>query len=118
MSELTNLLPYLVVVWLAIIGLYGMAASRNIIHMIMCLSIFQSSVWIFLLTIGFRHEATAPIYDDVPPEVTGADPVLQALSITDIVVGAAITAVLLALAVQVHKRLGTLDPDQFNSIQK
>jgi len=118
MSELLNFLPYLVVVWLAVIGLYGMATSRNIIHLIMCLCVFQSSVWIFLLTIGFWREATAPIFDDVSPEVSAADPVMQALSITDIVVGAAIIAVLLALAIQVHKRFGTLDPNEFNSIHK
>ena len=36
---------------------------------------------------------------------------MQALALTDVVVGAAVTALLLALAVQVHKRAGTLDPD-------
>jgi len=118
MTEIIDFLPYLVVVWLAIIGLYGMATTRNLIHLIMCLCIFQSSIWILLLTIGYRRGATAPIFDDVSPDVFAADPVMQALSITDIVVGATIIAVLLALAVQVHKRLGTLDPNEFNSIQK
>jgi multicomponent Na+:H+ antiporter subunit C len=37
--------------------------------------------------------------------------VVQALSLTDVVVGATVSALLLAIAVQVHKRTGTLDPD-------
>ena len=37
--------------------------------------------------------------------------VVQALSLTDAVIGAAVSALLLAVAVQVHKRTGTLDPE-------
>ncbi|HLN71025.1 MAG TPA: NADH-quinone oxidoreductase subunit K [Streptosporangiaceae bacterium] len=40
---------------------------------------------------------------------------MQALALTDVVVGAAVTALLLALAVQVHKRAGTLDPDELGA---
>ena len=38
------------------------------------------------------------------------DPAVQALVLTDVVVGATVTALLLALAIQVHKRRGSLDP--------
>ena len=40
---------------------------------------------------------------------------MQALALTDVVVGAAVTALLLALVVQVHKRAGTLDPDKLRA---
>jgi multicomponent Na+:H+ antiporter subunit C len=40
------------------------------------------------------------------------DPIVQALALTDVVVEAAVTALLLALAVQAHKRFGTLDPQE------
>lgn len=118
MTELATILPYLVVVWIAVVSLYGMATSHNLFHLIMCFSVFQSGVWILLLIIGFRREATAPIFDDIPPEVTSADPVMQAISITDIVVGATIIAVLLAISVQIYKRFGSLDPNKINFIQK
>ena len=36
----------------------------------------------------------------------------QALALTDVVVEAAVTALLLAIAVQAHKRFGTLDPQE------
>ena len=43
--------------------------------------------------------------------------VVQALVLTDIVVGATVTALLLALALQVHKRKGTLDPHQLRPLR-
>jgi multicomponent Na+:H+ antiporter subunit C len=42
---------------------------------------------------------------------------VQALTLTDVVVEATVTAVLLALAVQAHKRFGTLDPDAMTEIR-
>ena len=37
---------------------------------------------------------------------------VQALALTDVVVEAAVTALLLAFAIQAHKRFGTLDPQE------
>jgi multicomponent Na+:H+ antiporter subunit C len=45
------------------------------------------------------------------------DPVVKALTLTDIVVGATVTALLLAIAVQVEKRFGTLDPDELDPLR-
>jgi multicomponent Na+:H+ antiporter subunit C len=53
----------------------------------------------------------APIFADIPLNRPAVDPVVQTLSLTDVVVGATVSALLLAIAVQVHKRTGTLDPE-------
>ena len=45
------------------------------------------------------------------------DPVVQALSLTDVVVEAAVTALLCSFAVQAHKRFGTLDPQELVSLK-
>ena len=67
---------------------------------------------VLLLEIGYRNGGHAPVFIDLPAHPGPAvDAVMQALALTDVVVGAAVTALLLALAVQVHKRAGTLDPD-------
>jgi multicomponent Na+:H+ antiporter subunit C len=39
------------------------------------------------------------------------------LTLTDVVVGATVTALLLAVAVQVFKRFGTLDPDELDPLR-
>jgi multicomponent Na+:H+ antiporter subunit C len=45
------------------------------------------------------------------------DPIVQALTLTDVVIGVTVSALLLALAVQVHKRSGTLDPNSLSSLK-
>ena len=110
-------LPQLVAVWLFAVGLYGIVTSRNLVHMVICLSVAQSSTYVLLLSIGFRTGGTAPIFLDVPVGTRAVDPVVKALALTDVVVGATVTALLLALAVQAHKRHGTLDPEEFRSLR-
>lgn len=110
-------IPPLVTVWLFAVGLYGIVTSRNLIHMVTCLSVVQSSTYVLLLTIGFRKDATAPIFLDVPVGTPAVDPIVKALALTDVVVGATVSALLLALAVQAHKRHGTLDPEEFRALR-
>jgi multicomponent Na+:H+ antiporter subunit C len=110
-------LPWLVAAWLLGIGIYGMATSRNYIHLIGCLSVCQSGTYVLLLGIGFRWGAGAPVFFDHPPGTPAVDPVMQALVLTDIVVGAAVTALLLVIALQVHKQRGTIDPQQLRPMR-
>lgn len=103
--------PYMVAAWLFFVGLFGIITSRNLIHLIVCLMVVQSSTYVLLLSIGYRSGGIAPIFDQVRPGTAPAvDPVVQALTLTDIVVGATVTALLLAMAVQVSKHRRTLDP--------
>lgn len=103
-------LPYAVAAWLFLVGLYGIITSRHLVHLIVCLSVAQSATYVLLLSIGYRTGAGAPIFANVPPGTPAVDPVVQALTLTDIVVGATVMALLLALAAQVHKQRGNLDP--------
>ena len=105
-------LPYALAVWIFVFALYGIVSSRNLVHLIVCLSVAQASTYVLLLAIGYRSGAKAPIFADIPSGTPVVDPVVQALTLTDVVVEATVTAVLLALAVQAHKRFGTLDPDR------
>ena len=111
-------LPYAVAAWLFAVGLYGIATSRNYIHLIGCLSVCQSGTYVLLLGIGYRWDAIAPIFYDHPPGTPAVDPVMQALVLTDIVVGATLTALLLVLTLQVYKRSGTLDPERLRPMRR
>ena len=107
-----SFLPYVIVAWVLIAGLYGIVTSRNLVHQIVCLIVVQSSTYVLLLAVGYRTGAVAPYFYDVPVHTPAVDPVVQALALTDVVVEAAVTALLLAFAVQAHKRFGTLDPHE------
>jgi len=113
-----TLLPWLVAGWLLLVGLYGIVSSRHYVHLIGCISIVQSSTYVLLLAVGYRWGAGPPIFYSHPPGTPAVDPVLQALVLTDIVVGATVTALLLAMALQIHKRRGTLDPNALRPMQR
>ncbi|HEX3512192.1 MAG TPA: NADH-quinone oxidoreductase subunit K [Solirubrobacteraceae bacterium] len=113
MSELA----YGVAAWLLLVGLYGVVSSDNLIHMVICLSVVQSSTYVLLLTVGYRAGAAAPIFADIPRRTRAVDPIVQALTLTDVVVEATVVALLLALAVQAHKRFGTLDPSELTPLR-
>jgi multicomponent Na+:H+ antiporter subunit C len=106
-----SVLAYGVAGWLFLVGLIGIVRSRNLIGVVICLSV------VLLLAIGYRSGAKAPILADIKAGTPVVDPVVQALTLTDVVVEATVTAVLLALAVQAHKRFGTLDPDAMTEIR-
>jgi multicomponent Na+:H+ antiporter subunit C len=110
-------LPYAVAAYLFVLGVYGLATSRNLVHAVVCLSVCQSGTYVLLLAVGFRKGGTAPVFAEVSTSSRVVDPVVQALVLTDIVVGAAVTALLLAIALQVHKRNGTLDPDELSGLR-
>ncbi len=104
--------PFVVVAWVVVVGLYGIVTSRDLIHTIICLIVVQSSTYVLLLGVGYITGAVAPYFFDIPAHTRAVDPVVQALTLTDIVVEAAVTALLLSIAVQAHKRFGTLDPHE------
>jgi len=112
-----SLLPYLLAAWLFLVGLYGIVVSRDYVHLIACLTVVQSSTYVLLLAVGYRSGAGAPIFADHPSSTPAVDPVVQALTLTDIVVGAAVTALLLSLALQLQKHRGTIEPDELSPPQ-
>jgi multicomponent Na+:H+ antiporter subunit C len=108
-----SFLPYALAAWIFAVGLYGVVTSRNLVHLVICLAVTQSSTYVLLLAIGYRTGKKAPIFTSGVPVKAGAvDPVVQALTLTDIVVGVTAAALLLALVIEIWKRAGTLDPDE------
>lgn len=61
-----------------------------------------------------RHQAGRRGYGAGGPErrTKAVDPVVQALALTDVVVEAVVTALLLSFAIQAHKEFGILDPHE------
>jgi multicomponent Na+:H+ antiporter subunit C len=70
-----------------------------------------------LLAIGFQYHAPAPVFATSRPTTHVVDPVVQAMALTDVVVSATVTSLLLALTIQVNKRQGTVDPDELASLK-
>jgi multicomponent Na+:H+ antiporter subunit C len=112
-----SFLPYGVAAWLFVIGLWGVVESRNLVRTVLCLTVVQSSTYLVLVGVGYRAGGRAPIVADIPVVERVVDPTVQVLVLTDIVIEATITALLLALVVQGHKRFGSVDPADLRAIR-
>ena len=106
-----SVFPFIVVAWILAVGLYGVVTSRHLVHQIIGLIAVQSSTYVLLLGVGYVTGAVAPYFFDVPDHTPAVDPVVQG-GLTDVVVEAAVTALLQSVAVKAHKRLGTLVPHE------
>jgi multicomponent Na+:H+ antiporter subunit C len=113
-----QIFAYLVAGWLIVIGAFGIMYSRNLVHAVVCLSISQAGTYVLLLAIGYQWGAPAPVFGSTEkPTKDVVDPVVQAMTLTDIVVSATVTALLLALTIQIAKRHGTVDPDELRALR-
>ena len=106
-----SFLPYAIAAWICCVGLYGIVTSRNLIHLALCLSVTQSSTYVLLLAIGYVKGGGPPIFKVVELGTTAVDPVVQALTLTDIVVSVTVIALILALALDIADEAGTVDTD-------
>jgi multicomponent Na+:H+ antiporter subunit C len=112
-----SILPYLLAAWIFLVGLFGIVTSRNLIHICVCVSVCQSATYVLLLAIGYRKHGTAPIFADIPGSRTVVDPIVQSLTLTDIVVSVAVAALLLAFAIKAYEHHGSLDPGDVSEMR-
>ncbi len=105
---MTFQIPYIAVVGLVVIGLYAVLFKRNLIKMIIGITLIESGVNLFLITLSFREDSTAPIYTSSPGGAMSL-PVPQALTLTSIVIGVAVLALMLSLVIHIYRHYKTLD---------
>jgi multicomponent Na+:H+ antiporter subunit C len=112
-----SFLPYAVAAWICVVGLYGIVTSRNLVHLALCLTVTQSSTYVLLLAIGYVKGGGPPIFKGIKLGTTAVDPVVQSLVLTDVVVSVTVIALILALALDVHDHLETVDPDEIAELR-
>ncbi len=104
-----GLYNYWIVIALMMSGLYALIARGNLIRKLIGLNIFQASVFLLYISVGFVRDGAAPI---LAPDVESySNPLPHVLILTAIVVGVATTALGLALAVRIHGAYGSIDDD-------
>ena len=99
---------YLIAILIFAIGLYGVLVKRNLFKIIIGLIIMEYSSFLLFALVGFRKKGTAPIEPIIHGRVF-VDPLPQALVLTAIVIGLGTTALIVALAVRIYEKYGTLD---------
>jgi multicomponent Na+:H+ antiporter subunit C len=107
---LLGLYNYWVVIVLMMIGFYIVIAHGNLIKKVVGLSIFQTSVFIFYISMAKVDGGTAPILDEGIELYS--NPLPHVLILTAIVVGIATTALALALAVRINESYGSIEEEE------
>ncbi len=110
-------LPYFAVIGLILVGLYALIFKRNLIKMVIGITLIESGVNLFLITLGFREDSTAPIYTTSPGGIMSL-PVPQALTLTSIVIGVAVLALMLSLVIQIYRHYKTLDANEIRRLRE
>ncbi len=108
MQSIIDSFPFVVVALLFGIGLYVLLFKRNLIKIVMGVTIIGSAVNLFLVTLGYRQDGVAPIFT-LSPEGTMVLPVVQALTLTNIVIGVSVVALMLTIIMRLYKRTGSID---------
>lgn len=134
-------LNYCIYVILLLIGLWAMLAKRNLIKKLIGMSIFQTAIILFYVSIAVKEEATIPIYlpehdphGSHPEKLTDnndsavgtahtpmalapeaikqySNPLPHVLMLTAIVVGVATLGLALALCLRIYQGYGTIEED-------
>lgn len=116
---------YLAAAALFSIGLFAVLTRRNLLKIVMGLSLMEASTYLLLLSFAYRTGSTAPVLLNPPsgstPEQLAAgnvaDPVLQNFCLTAIVIGVAVTGVFLAVVVRIVQHYRTLDADEVRAMR-
>ena len=107
---------YWVVVFLMMLGFYIVISRGNMVKVLVGLTIFQTSVFIFYISLGKISGGTAPII--VPEDVVYSNPLTSVLILTAIVVGIATTALGLSIIVRIHEAYGTIEEEEIDEIDE
>ena len=95
---------YIVIIILMITGLYVIINDKNLIKKMMGISIFQASVLLFYISLGYIKGAAPPIL--ATSFSLYSNPIPHVLMLTAIVVGVATFSVGLSISVRIEKIWG------------
>ncbi|MDU9377121.1 Na(+)/H(+) antiporter subunit C1 [Methanocorpusculaceae archaeon Sp1] len=111
-------LPFIAVAVLIGIGFAMVLLKRNMIKMIMGLGILEAAVNLFLVSLGYREGGIAPIFTSAPEGVEMVMPTVQALTLTNIVIGVATTALMLSFVMLIYKKYGTVNANEMRRLKE
>ena len=107
------------------LGLFLVVGQRNLIKIVMGMSLMEASTYLLLVSLAYRRNATAPVLAQRQAGVSEkalvngkvADPVLQNFCITAVVIGVAVTAVFLTIVVRVAQHYRSIDADDVRQLR-
>jgi multicomponent Na+:H+ antiporter subunit C len=116
---------YVVAAVVFCLGVYTILTRRNLVKIVMGLSLMESAGYVLLISMAYRRGSTAPVLLHPPAGTTErglargnvADPMLQNIALTAVVIGVAVTAVLLTAVVRIAQHYRSLDADDMRGLR-
>jgi|TARA_Y100001970_G_C13565240_1_gene523505 multicomponent Na+:H+ antiporter subunit C len=102
---------YWIVIILMMTGLFIVISRHNLVKKMVGLTIFQTSVFLFYISLGKVQGGTAPILTGYKDSLY-SNPLPHVLILTAIVVGVATTALGLALILRIKSEYGTIEENE------
>ncbi|TYB31733.1 MAG: cation:proton antiporter [Candidatus Mcinerneyibacterium aminivorans] len=99
------------------IGLYSILTKRNLIKIIIGISIVDYAINLFFILVGYRMNGRSPILEKGEEIERIVDPLPQAVVLTSIVIGLAVTALLVAIAIRIYEKYGTFDINEIKELK-
>lgn len=111
---------YWIYIFLMMIGLFAMITKNNLVKKIIGMSIFQTAIILFYVSIGTKRGATIPIIehgqlDAISHEINAlnyANPLPHVLMLTAIVVSVSTLGVALAIILKIYNKYGTVEENE------
>lgn len=110
MEFLAGYFNYVVSIILMMAGFYGVINGGNLVKKLIGLTIFQISVLLLYISLGYVKGARFPILKEGVSSYV--NPLPHVLMLTAIVVGLATLALGLALVVRIKEEYGTIEEDE------
>ena len=105
-----DLYNYWIFILLMMIGFYTVIAKPNLVKKVIGLTLFQTAIFLFFISLGKVEEGTSPVV--VPFATLYSNPLPHALILTAIVVSVSTLAVALAIIVNIKQSYGTIEEDE------
>ena len=122
MESIISSYNYWIYILLMMIGLYAMLAKNNLVKKVIGMSIFQTAIIVFYVSIGAKEHASIPIiahghggHGAVEAAIDiahYANPLPHVLMLTAIVVSVGTLGVALAICLGIYRRYNSLEEDE------
>jgi multicomponent Na+:H+ antiporter subunit C len=106
---------------LILIGIWGILTRKDLIRIVIAFSLLDTGTHLVLVSLGQVGRLSAPILDSDALRNAGSraviDPLPSALVLTAIVIGVAVTALMLTFAVRMYRERGSNSIDDYKDMR-
>ncbi len=116
-----SMLSLILGIALLVTGIFAMLTRKNLIRIVIGFSIADTGTHIVIVSLGYLKGRTAPIIDSAVNAANAVqevvDPIPSALVLTAIVIGLAVTAVMLSFIVEMYRKNKSLSIDDYQELK-